>query len=249
VASGASVALVRSLGPASGSDVTAPVATAPAQQIDLSTLPSASATTLVNTRLSWSATDNVGVLNYDVQRSTNNSTTWTNELSASTATARTAQLAPGTTYQFRVRARDAAGNVSAWVTGTAFRLALNQESVPQVAYVGTWSTETLSTTSGGTQKFAAAAETTATFTFTGSGIAWVSTKHNTRGRAEVIIDGVSAGTIDLYQSSTTAATRRVVFQRSFPTVGTHTIRIRVLGTKATASTGTRVDVDAFVTTQ
>jgi beta-lactam-binding protein with PASTA domain len=245
-APGSAVALTVSSGPATSGDTVKPVPTAPTQRLDLSALPSASATTAVNTRLSWSATDNVGVLNYDVQRSTNGSTTWTNELSASTAVVRTAQLTPGTTYQFRMRARDAALNVSDYATGSAFKLALNQESVPQVVYAGTWTPETISTASGGAQRFASAANATATFTFTGTGIGWVSVKHNTRGRAEVLVDGVSAGTIDLFQTSTTVAPRRVVFERTFPSRGTHTIQIRALGTKATASTSTRIDVDGFV---
>jgi hypothetical protein len=36
-----------------------------------------------------------------------------------------------------------------------------------------------------------------------------------------------------------------VFRHAFAAGGPHTIRITVLGSKATASTGTRVDVDAF----
>jgi hypothetical protein len=202
----------------------------------------------VNVRLSWSATDNVGVTRYELQRSTNNGSTWTNEgLSTATSTTKTVSLTPGTSYLFRVRAFDAASNVSDFATAAAFTLAINQETAAQVAYVGTWSTETITTASGGAQRFASAAGATATFTFTGRAVAWASVKHNTRGRAEVFVDGVSAGVIDLFQTSTTASMRRVVFERTFAASGPHTLQVRVLGTKATASTSTRVDVDAFVT--
>lgn len=70
---------------------------------------SASGTTQTTTNLSWTAsTDNVGVTGYDVFRGTT--------LIGSTTTARTfavSGLTPSTTYSFSVKAKDAAGNVSA----------------------------------------------------------------------------------------------------------------------------------------
>ncbi|MEZ4839335.1 reprolysin-like metallopeptidase [Flavobacterium sp.] len=70
---------------------------------------SAAGTTSTSTNLSWSgATDNVGVTGYDVYRG--------GVLIGSTTTATTfaaTGLTPSTTYTFNVRAKDAAGNVSA----------------------------------------------------------------------------------------------------------------------------------------
>jgi chitodextrinase len=84
---------------ASASDTTAP--TAP-------TL-SASGTTQTTTNLSWSgATDNIGVTGYDVLRN--------GVVIGSTTTATTfavTGLTASTTYTFNVRAKDAAGNISA----------------------------------------------------------------------------------------------------------------------------------------
>jgi len=37
----------------------------------------------------------------------------------------------------------------------------------------------------------------------------------------------------------------MVFTKDFGTSGTHTLEVRVLATKNTSSSGTRVDVDAF----
>ncbi|GAA4055567.1 GH12 family glycosyl hydrolase domain-containing protein [Nonomuraea soli] len=67
----------------------------------------ASGTTSTSTNLSWSAsTDNVGVTRYEILR---NGT----QVGTSTTTGFTASgLTPSTAYQFQVRARDAAGNVS-----------------------------------------------------------------------------------------------------------------------------------------
>ncbi len=61
----------------------------------------------------------------------------------------------------------------------------------------------------------------------------------------VAIDGVTVETIDLYASKSQA--RKVVFSQSNldPEVS-HTITVQATGSKRSASTGTRVDVDAFV---
>ncbi len=69
---------------------------------------SASGTTSTSTNLSWGAsTDNVGVTGYDVIR--NGTTVGTVTGTSTTVTG----LAPSTAYTFQVKARDAAGNLSA----------------------------------------------------------------------------------------------------------------------------------------
>jgi chitinase len=74
------------------------------------------ATTSSSVSLAWNAsTDNVGVTGYDVYRGSTLATT------ATTTSATVGGLSPSTSYSFTVRARDAAGNVSAAsaaVTGT-----------------------------------------------------------------------------------------------------------------------------------
>jgi hypothetical protein len=231
----------------SGGDTTAPVATAPVEAIDLSSLTS----TTVPVRLTWSATDNQngsGIARYEVQRSIGGAT-WTAETLSTPLTAgKTLSLKPGTEYGFRVRAVDVAGNVGNWAA-TSFKIAVLQENAEAVAYAGAWTTDAVTTASGAQQQFATAAGATSTFSFTGRSVAWVAVKATDRGRAEVFIDGVSAGIVNLYHTSTTAAARRVVFRHAFAAGGPHTIRVTVLGSKATASTGTRVDVDAFVISQ
>jgi hypothetical protein len=60
----------------------------------------------------------------------------------------------------------------------------------------------------------------------------------------VWLDGKVA-TVDLY--SATTQTRRVVFsQGGLVPSKSHTLEVRVLGTKNAASSGKRVDVDTFV---
>ncbi|RVX45633.1 fibronectin type III domain protein [Nonomuraea polychroma] len=73
--------------------------------------PTAAGTTSSSTTLSWAAsTDNVGVTGYDVLRATGD--TFTVVGSSSTTSFTDTGLSPATTYRYRVRARDAAGNQS-----------------------------------------------------------------------------------------------------------------------------------------
>jgi len=51
---------------------------------------------------------------------------------------------------------------------------------------------------------------------------------------------------DLYSSSTQS--RQVAFSKAVDHASTHKLEVRVLGQKNTSSTGTRVDIDAFVPT-
>ena len=94
-------------------------------------------------------------------------------------------------------------------------------------------------------KYAGTRGNTAQFTFKGRSVAWVSTLGSDRGKAKVAIDGVRVKTVDLYASS--AQAKKVVFSRSDldPAVS-HTVTVQATGSKRSASTGTRVDIDAFV---
>ncbi|MGW3352065.1 GH12 family glycosyl hydrolase domain-containing protein [Nonomuraea rubra] len=73
--------------------------------------PAASNVTSSSATLTWAAsTDNVGVAGYDVLRATGDTFT---RVGGGTATSYTdTGLSPSTTYRYRIRARDAAGNLS-----------------------------------------------------------------------------------------------------------------------------------------
>jgi hypothetical protein len=202
-------------------------------------------TTTIPTKLTWSATDEEGsIAGYELQRSTNGGSFTGVGLTSPTSTTKTLQLSPGSTYQFRVRATDSAGNSSDWATEPAFLVDAQQESSNAIVHTGSWTQQGLTSAYGGGVEYAKATGSAAQFTFTGSDVAWVSTKGPDRGRATVSIDGVVMKTVDLYASATQS--RRVVFSRSDldPTVS-HTITVQVLGTKNSASSDTRVDIDAF----
>jgi hypothetical protein len=224
-------------------DTTAPAVQPPARsfvqnsRLDTSTIP---------VQLTWSATDSGGVAAYQLQQSTNGGAYQNVSLPSATATIITRSLTPGNTYQFQVRAQDQAGNWSSWKPGASFQVNAYQESASAISYAGLWSTQTLAGAYGGAQKYAKGAGTEkATFAFTGSEVSWVAPTSSNRGKADVYLDGTRVATVDLYSSS--GQTRKVVFTRAGldPSVS-HTLEVRVLGTKNAASKGKRVDVDAFV---
>ena len=73
-------------------------------------------------------------------------------------------------------------------------------------------------------------------------ITWVARSGPDMGRASVSIDGAAKGTVDLYAPSRGSVTK---VYGGLPS-GAHTVVVKVLGTKATASTGLNVAHDAFV---
>src|ERR671920_167883 len=203
-------------------------------------------TTTIPTKLSWSATDEGGsIASYQLQRSTNGGSFTNVSLASATSTTKTLQLSPGSTYQFRVRATDSAGNSSDWATGPAFLIDAQQENSGAIVQTGSWTQQALTSAYGGGVEYAKAKGSAAQFTFTGHDVAWVTTKAPDRGKATVSVDGVAVKTVDLYAS--TAQFKKMVFSQSNldPTVS-HTIAVQVLGTKNSASSDTRVDIDAFV---
>jgi beta propeller repeat protein len=201
-------------------------------------------TTSVPAVISWAGTDDVAVTSYQLQRRVNGGSWGNIALSPVTATSKTLFVSPGKSYEFRVLARDADGNASAYANGPVFDVVASQEQSPAITYTGTWAQVTLSGAFGGQVKHSSTNGSKATITFNGTSISWISTKAKAHGKAEVWLDGVKVATVDLYRSSTQA--RMTVFTRNNLTPGSHTLEIRVLGTKRTAATSTRVDVDAFI---
>ena len=76
--------------------------------------------------------------------------------------------------------------------------------------------------------------------FTGRGVAIVMPESPARGRAQVWVDGSYVRTLDLYRGS--FAPRRVMYNQTWTSAATHTIKVVVLGTSGRP----RVDLDAVV---
>ncbi len=207
-------------------------------------------------KLSYGATDNLtpdAEVQFQVQGRTNTGGVWRAWTTVSPWTKRRTRypyLVPGL-HQFRVQAKDQAGNVTLYKQGAVFTVAEHQESASSVTYSSTpgWLVSTSSGSYKGVVKKSPTTGAVTTFTFTGRDIAWVSTKGSNRGKAEVY-EILSDGTklklyvVDLY--SGTLSTANVVYAKGWSTSTVRTIEIRVSGTKNASSTGTRVDVDAFI---
>jgi hypothetical protein len=116
-----------------------------------------------------------------------------------------------------------------------------QENSPKVQY-DTWAGMTSASASGGSYRASGTLGAVATLAFSGDGITWVSAKGPAMGQAEVWIDSALKETVDLYAPS---AQWRVPFIYNGLGAGTHTIKIKVLGTKYINSNGATIVVDAF----
>jgi beta-propeller uncharacterized protein DUF5122 len=192
--------------------------------------------------VTWTGKDTggSGVARYELAQSRNGGTWTVVNVNLHSITAAVA-LGTGSTYRFRVRAVDRAGNVGSWVYGSTFKLKAVSQSSTSVHYRGTWVTSTSSTAWwGGTAKSSSTKGSTASFTFTGRSIAWVGLKAANRGKAYVYINGVLKATVDLY--SATTLKQRVVWSAYYSASATRTITIKVLATSGRP----RVDVDGFL---
>ena len=218
-----------------GLDTTAP--TKPTAPLHSLTNP---VTTGINLHLTWSGgadTGGSGLAGYVVQQSIDGGA-WT-VLGYPTTGALNVPFASSKNYVFRVASRDRAGNVSPWASSPVIRGANHPESSTSVKYSGSWATSTSTSYLGGKAKVSGTRAASATFTFNGNQVAWLSRRSNISGSARVYVDGVLVTTVNLYASTTSA--KQVVFTRRFSTVRARTLKIVVLGTAGHP----RVTVDSF----
>jgi hypothetical protein len=120
-----------------------------------------------------------------------------------------------------------------------------EETDPLIRYSGAWTTVNTPRASDGAVRRASTRGATATFVFPGPAVKWVTTRGPDRGIAQVFVDGQFRSTIDLYAAAEQFQTY-VVSYLSLSPDAPHTLRIVVAGERRGASTGTNVDVDAFI---
>jgi len=197
-------------------------------------------TSTIPVYVKWSATDPSGIASYAVQRSVNGGAWATVTPSPPTLTSGYQSLPFGFAVREQARAADKKLNTSGWSVSPTVGVLLSQQTGSAIGWHGTWNTQSTSVASGGSMRYGQFAGASATYTFTGSSIAWVSSRGPDRGSAKVYVDGVYAKTISLYASS--RSYRYVAFARNFGATASHTIRIVVEGTHGHP----RVDVDAFM---
>lgn len=113
-----------------------------------------------------------------------------------------------------------------------------------IVYDGTWSPYSNSSNYQGTESYSNQKGASAEFTFTGTGIKFISALQPNHGRFDVYLDGeLAAENIDGYATATIK--QQVLFERDDLAGGEHTIKVVVKGTKNSASSNTIAMVDAF----
>lgn len=131
-------------------------------------------------------------------------------------------------------------SISAQASGLFTRI---EDSSGLITSTGTWAQATLTDASGGTGKQSNTTNSTLSFTFTGT---WISigfrTSTNT-GIAEILIDNVSQEFVDTYSRLNSTKTR--IYDNL--TSGSHTITVRVNGTRNPFSSANWIVVDYFDT--
>ena len=187
-------------------------------------------------KLTWTGFDGgSGVKRYDVGLSTDGGA-YASLGSVATA-AITKYVAAGHSYRFRVRAVDVAGNVGSWVlTPTVRRSILASGSI---SYSGSWQTATCSACLGGSQRTSRDAGASARATITGRAVTYIATVGPGYGKARIYVDGAWVATVSLANS--TFVNRKLVWSTRWSSVGTHTIRIVVVGPDG----GPKVTLDAI----
>ncbi len=129
--------------------------------------------------------------------------------------------------------------IDAFAYTSAGVVTVKQENWPVVQY-NNWIGRTAAEANGGAYRVNSSTGVVK-LEFMGDRINWITAKGPMRGQAEVFIDGVSRGIVDLYQAT-------AEWQVAIPFTGlgswVHTIEVRPLGTKNPLSGGTTVTVDA-----
>jgi hypothetical protein len=195
---------------------------------------------MVPVTIQWKGTDATsGINHYTLYRSKDGAPFV--HIDNTTATHLNVDLTPGHKFRYEVTATDNAGNTSAAGAGSTYTLSAFQENSKAIKYSTGWKRQKLTGAYGGLVDSATAAGKTATLTFSGFQVAWVSTLGSTRGSARVSLNGGASTTISTHASSTKTA--EIVDTVLVPTgKGKKKLVVKVLGT----AKHPRVDIDAFI---
>ena len=137
----------------------------------------------------------------------------------------------------RVSAQVSLGDV---VPSTSMRV---EDSDPRVVYTGVWLPQHRADLSGGSIVESPYPVSTASLTFTGTGIRWIGFSAPWGGIAQVFLDGAQTATVDTY--SPTEQAQAVMYTLTGLAAGAHTITLKVTGTWNPAGCCSWVVLDAF----
>jgi hypothetical protein len=150
-------------------------------------------------RINWGGADaGSGIAREDVQYKSGAAGNWTPYLSgAATSTIFTG--AAGSTYYFRVRSTDVAGNVSAWVESNSSAVPFDQT---KASFSHSWSTFSSSVRYLGSAKYTTHSGAYANFSLTKGVLYLVTTTGAKNGKVKVYYRGHYVTTIDTYSKTT-----------------------------------------------
>lgn len=112
-----------------------------------------------------------------------------------------------------------------------------------ITYSGTWGAYSGNSGYDNTEHYSEVTDASATFTFTGCRARYYGFKRSDLGIAEILVDGESVDYVDCYSSKSQYFV--LLYETPALVSGTHTLTVRVDGTKNPSSSGTEVIVDAF----
>ena len=112
-----------------------------------------------------------------------------------------------------------------------------------IHYSGLWTHSSFELAAAGTVSFSNERGAAARLSFEGKEITWVYTKAFNRGIAEIKLDGVSRGEVDLYSPKIVWQARKTF--AGLP-AGKHTFEVIVTGRKDAVATERYVDVDSLI---
>ncbi len=118
-----------------------------------------------------------------------------------------------------------------------------EENGAGVTLTGTWTSALSSSAYGGGYRYSRTAGNKAVFTFNGTAVRWFGAKGAGGGIASLKLDGVSAGSVDMYSAAT--VWKANLFERTGLSNAQHTLEITVTGNKNPAASFASVYVDAF----
>jgi subtilisin family serine protease len=183
-------------------------------------------------KVSWKGTDPLprsGIASYRVQRRAGPKGKWKNWKSNITVRSAKFKGRPGRNYYFRVKAKDKAGNVSAWskVKRTIVPYDNNSLISYRIGFNGTVNKRS----SGyylGTVRYSVKSGHKITYKFKGKRVALIGTKAPKRSKANIYINGDYIKTIDAYSSK--RRYRKVLYSKTWKKSRTRTITIENLAT-------------------
>jgi hypothetical protein len=185
----------------------------------------------------WSANDDgTGIDGSALEKSSTGSFPGTTVATGGAGGSSTVTTVDATDY-FLVRATDNAGNDGISSVSGPWNIGRFQEG--SAIYKKTWTTAALANSWQGSVRFATAYGASARFIFTGTDVAWITTKASNRGKVKVYLDGLFKRKINL--AAGTLGSRLVAYRLTGLSAGSHTLRIKIV------TSGKRVDVDGYVT--